>query len=144
MKTKLRLTFGILLALGAVRSEAQPYAINQATITGGGGASTGGVFTISATIGQHDVGSMSGGAFTLTGGFWAPVVVQTPGAPLLSITPAGPGQATLTWTPDAPGFHLQMSDSLASPAWTNAASGTNHPITIPATGPMRFYRLVQP
>jgi hypothetical protein len=49
---------------------------------------------------------MSGGSFTLTGGFWAPVAVQTAGAPTLSITPANPGQATQTWSPDGPGFIL--------------------------------------
>jgi hypothetical protein len=45
---------------------------------------------------------------------------------------------------DTPGFHLQTSDSLSPPAWANAASGATHPVTIPITGPMKFYRLVQP
>lgn len=37
--------------------------------------STGGEFELSGTIGQPDAGKMSGGDFTLTGGFWA--VVQS-------------------------------------------------------------------
>jgi hypothetical protein len=41
-------------------------------VAGGGGASTGGTFTLRGTIGQHDAGpAMSGGTFSLTGGFWA-------------------------------------------------------------------------
>lgn len=40
------------------------------TIDGGGGSSTGGVFALEGTIGQPDAGSMSGGAYTLSGGFW--------------------------------------------------------------------------
>jgi hypothetical protein len=120
------------------------YSIAWWRVAGGGGTSTGGVYSISATIGQHDVSSMSGGAFSLTGGFWAPVAVQGPGAPTLLITPASTGQATLTWSSDTPGFILQVSDTLAPSAWTNSPSGTNQPVTIPTTGPMRFYRLVSP
>ncbi|MDX2147020.1 MAG: GC-type dockerin domain-anchored protein [Planctomycetota bacterium] len=44
------------------------------TIDAGGGVSSGGEFTLTATIAQHDAGSMSGGQagseFALTGGFW--------------------------------------------------------------------------
>jgi len=53
-------------------AHAQPFAIEKSVIAGGGGTSTGGSFTLSGTIGQHDAGStMTGGNFTLTGGFWA-------------------------------------------------------------------------
>ena len=42
------------------------------TIDGGGGASSGGSFQLEGTIGQHDATqTMSGGTFSLTGGFWA-------------------------------------------------------------------------
>jgi hypothetical protein len=41
------------------------------TIDGGGGTSTGRGFSLSGTIGQPDAGTMSGGSFTLQGGFWA-------------------------------------------------------------------------
>lgn len=45
--------------------------IDWYTIDGGGGTSTGGGFELSGTIGQPDAGpEMSGGGFTLTGGFW--------------------------------------------------------------------------
>ena len=113
------------------------------TVDGGGSTSTGGVYSVSGTIGQPDAGTMSGGQFTLTGGLWAVPVVQT-GAPTLFITPAGPGQATLTWSPDTFGFHLQVSETLRPPGWTNAPSGATHPITVPTTGAMKFYRLIKP
>jgi hypothetical protein len=42
------------------------------TIDGGGGESSGGVFTLHGSIGQSDAGiAMTGGAFSVLGGFWA-------------------------------------------------------------------------
>src|SRR3990172_5053935 len=47
------------------------------TIDGGGVMrSTGGDFELSGTIGQPDAGAMSGGNFTLTGGFWFEVIAS--------------------------------------------------------------------
>ena len=66
------------------------------------------------------------------------------GAPTLYIRNAAPGFATISWSPPAPGFHLQVSDSLSPPAWTDAPSGTNNPVTVPAVLPSRFYRLTNP
>lgn len=46
----------------------------RSTIDGGGVVdSSGGEFAMSATIGQPDAGSMAGGDFKLTGGFWFPL-----------------------------------------------------------------------
>jgi hypothetical protein len=45
--------------------------IGWSTVDGGGGVSSGGVFTLSGTIGQPDAGSMSGGAISCLGGYWA-------------------------------------------------------------------------
>ncbi len=79
------------------------------------------------------------------GGSWAlPIVVQTVGAPLLTIVPAAPGQATISWTPAPPGFVLQESALLTPANWTNSPSGAVNPITVPATPPTKFYRLRQP
>jgi hypothetical protein len=134
---------GLGLCLLAVSAMGQN-SIDWWTVAGGGGTSTGGVYAVSGTIGQPDAGAMSAGQFTLTGGFWAVAAVQTLGAPTLFITPAGPGQATLTWSPDTPGFHLQTSATLNPAAWTNAPSGTTHPVTVPTAGALRFYRLFKP
>ena len=53
---------------------ANDFEITRWTIDGGGVMrSTGGDLELSGTIGQPDAGSMTGGGFSLTGGFWFPV-----------------------------------------------------------------------
>lgn len=58
--------------------EASIYDLSWNTIDAGGGTSTGGAYSLSGTIGQHDAGGpLTGGAYTLEGGFWpgnAPVI----------------------------------------------------------------------
>jgi len=134
-----------LLTLPLAVAHAQSYSIDWYKIAGGGGTSTGATYSVTGTIGQHDVsGAMSGGGYSLTGGFWSLYAVQTAGAPMLYITNAAPGWATIWWTPNTPGFTLQSADSLLSTNWGNAPSGSSNPATVPATLPARFYRLFQP
>ena len=125
---------------------AQPFEITSSTIDGGGGTSTNAQFSLSGTIGQPDAGTtLTNGQYSVTGGFWAlPQAVQTPGAPLLSITSAGLGQAQISWEPDTPGFVLQETLSLSPTNWVNSASGTNNPVVVPAATPTKFYRLNKP
>ena len=124
-------------------TQAQSYSIDWSKIAGGGGTSTGGVYAVSGTIGQHDAGGpLTNGPYSVTGGFWVlPIAVQTPGAPTLTIAPFGLGQARISWSPPTPGFTLQSTDSLSPTNWVNAPSSTNNPATVPATLPARFYRL---
>jgi hypothetical protein len=112
---------------------------------GGGGTSTGGVYAVSGTIGQPDAGGpMTNGQYAVTGGFWVlPEAVQTEGAPTLSITSAGAGQATVSWTPPSTNWVLQESVNLTS-GWTNSVSGATNPVVVPATLPKKFYRLFKP
>ena len=134
-----------LLAGSAACVASDQYSIDWFKIAGGGGTSIGGAYSVSGTIGQPDAGTMSGGPFTLTGGFWAlPVAVQSSNAPTLLITGGAPGWATISWIPATPGFVLQVSDTLTPPAWTNALSAGTNPVSIPATLPARFYRLNRP
>jgi hypothetical protein len=128
----------------AVTLTAQPFVIDRFTIDGGGGASSGGSFSLTGTIGQWDAGAtMTGGAFALTGGFWAlPVGVVTPDAPILNIVPGGPGLATISWISGGPGFVLQVSDN--GYAWSDAPSGAANPATVSATFPIKWYRLRKP
>ncbi|MEM9530284.1 MAG: hypothetical protein AAGA23_05155 [Pseudomonadota bacterium] len=42
----------------------------RSVIPGGGGTSSGGDYTLTATVGQAAARSASGGGFTLNGGFW--------------------------------------------------------------------------
>ena len=62
------------LALYAQRAMAQPFSIDRITIAGGGARTTGGVYSVSGTIGQPDAGSLSGSGYTLAGGFWSEAV----------------------------------------------------------------------
>jgi hypothetical protein len=138
---KLLFSVGVALVLGY--SVYAQYSINWYSIDGGGGTSTGGVYSVSGTIGQPDAGpAMTGGPYSLQGGFWAAAVaVQTLDAPTLTITPMGAGQATISWAPLTPGFVLQETLTLSTPAWSNSVSAATNPVTVPAAGPTKFYRL---
>jgi hypothetical protein len=126
---------------------AQSYSIDWHTIDGGGGGtSTGGVYSVSGTIGQPDAGTtMTNGQYTVTGGFWAlPTAIQIGGAPTLTIVAAAPGTATISWALSTPGFVLQETWVLSPANWTNTPSGATNPIVVPATLPTKFYRLFKP
>ena len=64
------------MVLCAQRALAQSFSIDWFTIAGGGGTSSGGDFTLNGTIGQPEAGTMSGGNYSLAGGFWGGI--QTP------------------------------------------------------------------
>ena len=140
-----------LLLLATVSARAQNYAIDWFTIDGGGGKSTGGVFSVSGTIGQPDAGKMSGGNFSVDGGFWGIVAaVQTPGAPLLTITRTTTNTMAISWFSPATGFTLQQNtNSVSSLNWSNVVTvptddGTTKTVVVnPPTG-NRFYRLFKP
>ena len=140
-----RAIFAALILTSSLGALAQSYSIDWHTIDGGGGTSTGGVYSVSGTISQPDAGStLSGGNYSVTGGFWSLLsVVQTRGAPTLTLSSATPGNATVSWTPDTPGFVLQESASVAT-GWTNSPSGATNPIVVPAAVPAKFYRLFKP
>lgn len=126
------------------------YSIDWATVDGGGSTSTGGVYAVSGTIGQPDAGpTMSGGNYSVDGGFWGVMaVVQTPGAPLLSITKSG-GNAVISWPAPAPGFVLQTNANVGNPAgwgdFSGAVSdnGTTKSVTLPAQPGNSYFRLKQ-
>jgi hypothetical protein len=125
------------------------YSIDWHKIAGGGGTSTGSVYAVSGTIGQHDAGgAMSGGNYSLTSGFWALIsVVQTPGAPTLYISHSG-NTVTVYWQ-DASGWSLQQNNNLGLPAgWSasggvTSSNGTNSLNVVSPTGNL-FFRLQHP
>jgi len=65
------LVSGAVLALAASSSG---YSLNWFTVDGGGGASTGGGYSVSGTLGQPDAGHLSGGGYSVQGGFWGGAV----------------------------------------------------------------------
>src|ERR1019366_3678355 len=139
---KLFLLFAWLLPAAGF---AQSYSIDWYKIAGGGGTSTGGVYSVSGTIGQPDAsGAMSGGNYSVTGGFWSLIsVVQTPGAPLLTITYSG-NQAIVSWSPSVTGWTLQTNNNLATGTWGNylGAVSNNRVTNSPSQGNL-FFRLKQ-
>ena len=120
--------------------------IGWQTIDGGGGTSTGGGYSVVGTIGQPDAGGpMTNGQFSVTGGFWAlPIAVQSADAPTLIIARAGPGLATISWTPNTPGFVLQETLSVSPTNWVTSPSAATNPITVPSSLRTKFYRLFKP
>lgn len=130
---------------------AQSYSIDWFTMDGGGGTSTGGVYSVTGTIGQPDAGKMSGGNFTVEGGFWSVIAaVQTPGAPLLSIFRTTTNTVAVSWPSPSTGWTLQQNtNSVNSVNWSNVAGGildngtTWTLIVNPPTG-NRFYHLYRP
>ena len=125
-----------LFVLGA---QAQiSYSIDWFKVSGGGGTSTGGVYSVSGTIGQPDAsGAVTGGNYSLTGGFWSLFAVQTPGAPVLSIQLTSTNTAIVYWPSPSTGFNLQVSTNLVTTNWVTAAE------TVSDNGSIRFI-LVNP
>ena len=75
MKRKLCLLGMVVMLLVAVTAiSAQSgggYDLTWSTIDGGGATfSTGGPYSLGGSIGQSDAGVLSGGSYTLNGGFW--------------------------------------------------------------------------
>jgi hypothetical protein len=137
----------IVLLLGLLIpgiSFAQQYSISWYKVAGGGGTATGGVYSVSGTIGQHDAGGpMTGGNYSLTGGFWSLFVVQTPGAPLLTITRVG-NQAIVSWSSSITGWTLQTNDNLATGTWRSYTGVViNNTATNPLPSGNVFFRLEQ-
>lgn len=139
----------LLLLLFVFRAtlHAQSYSIDWSTIDGGGGTSTGGVYAVTGTIGQPDAGRMSGGNYSIDGGFWGLIAaVQEPGAPLLTITPAG-ANAIVSWPSPSTGFVLQQNATFPSTnGWANyggtvSSNATTLSVTVPFNTGDKYFRL---
>jgi hypothetical protein len=68
-----------LLLIGPTTSAQQgDYSLAWVTVVGGG-TSSGGVYTVAATVGQPEVSAaMSGGNYTLAGGVWGSPIAPRP------------------------------------------------------------------
>ena len=147
---RIALAFCLLTSAFCLRAWGQ-YSIDWYQISGGGGTSTGGVYSVSGTIGQYDAGNtMGGGNYAVTGGFWSLLaVVQTPGAPVLMITHSG-GSVIVSWPMSPSGFTVQQNSNLANPAGWSAYGGavsTNNGVTSITVTPLAgnlFFRLYHP
>jgi hypothetical protein len=137
------------VALTVLSASAQSYNIDWYKMAGGGGTSSNGPYSLSGTIGQLDAsGAMTGGNYSLTGGFWSLVsVVQTPGAPTLYISLSGK-TVTVYWQ-NVSGWTLHQNNNLTVPTgWTlntswTTTNGTNY-LNVTATTGNLFFRLSNP
>jgi hypothetical protein len=146
---KTRFLVWLVLWSCATGLRAQTFSIDWSTVDAGGGTSTGGVYSISGTIGQPDASpqGMTGGNYSLAGGFWALYAVQTPGAPLLSIVRTTTNTVAVFWPSPSTGWNLQQNtNSIGSLNWSNVTATIQDDgriktlIVSPPTG-SRFYRL---
>ncbi len=146
---KLKFGFALLGVAWALRPLALAQTvINWSTIDGGGGTSTGGVYSVSATIGQPDAGGARGGGYTLSGGFWSVLgVVETLGAPELLITHQGTG-IVVSWPMPATGWVLEQAAVLGGgpSSWTEVpmpyqTNATHVFIALPVPVGNSFFRL---
>jgi hypothetical protein len=143
MKTLLLL---LVLFVAAPNGISQ-YQIDWFTVDGGGGASSGGPYTLSGTIGQPEAATSIGGAYTLQGGFWSGIVPAETG-PALRIFITGE-KLILAWPNPSTGFQLQYSVSLTAPNWTNVTdapsiAGAEKQVRQERAPAVRFYRLRKP
>ena len=118
---------------------------------GGGGTSTGGVYSVSGMVGQPEAGHMSGGNFSLVGGFWSVIAIAQTPTTYLSARHAN--TAVVLWWPKAdPEWKLEFTTSLdagGTHAWTlipppYATNDTDCVVTEPVSVGSKFYRLRKP
>jgi hypothetical protein len=133
-------------AAGVMAMAAGTFQLEHAGVGNGGGTSSGGGYVLVGQMGVIGSGQSSGGTFTLEGGSLAMfVVVQTAGAPMLTLTRVG-GDVVLSWPVTAIGFELEQAGNLSAPSWSGAGAtpvivGDHYQVTLPATGSSKFFRL---
>jgi hypothetical protein len=143
MKKKIAICMSLVwLSLAA---HAQSYSIDWYKIAGGGGVSSNAPYQLSGTIGQQDAsGQMSGGNYSVTGGFWSLIAIQTPGAPLLTITYSN-NQVIVSWPASLTSWTLQTNGNLTTTNWVNFTGPVfNNTVTNSPPKGNLFFRLTQP
>ncbi len=109
----LPLLAGLLLIAGPVFAQSGgPYDLSWSTIDGGGFTfSTGGSYSLGATAGQPDAGSLGGSTFALNGGFWGAFAFAPCGSPPTAVVS---GDATICLGQSA----LIQAGLTGNPPWT--------------------------
>lgn len=138
-----QLSLAMILGCVSAAVFAQDFAVNWWTIGGGGGASSGGAYTVTGTAGQAAAGKLTGGNFTLEGGFWGVIAALSP---LLSIERTATNSLVISWPASLTGFALQENAGLNPSNWINVAAaplavGEHKQVLVPAPVGNRFYRL---
>jgi hypothetical protein len=144
MKTALLIL--LLFSLFSIDAPAQSYDLTWFTIDGGGNVSTGATYSVTGTIGQPDAGTLSGGSYSLIGGFWGFAGNSSAiTIPILDIRLSLPN-VILSWPAPSTGFVLEQSSTVSSPVWTPVGAtvvvvGDRNTVTLLASTTTRFFRL---
>jgi hypothetical protein len=140
----------LLLGLSAAYAQTN-FTLDWFSVDGGGGISTGGVYTVSGTIGQPDAGTtMTGGNYSLEGGFWGLIAaIQSPGRPWLTITRTATNSVIISWPSPSTGWTLWLNTNLNTVNWSEVLTtpnddGTTKSVTVAPPLGNRFYRLEKP
>jgi hypothetical protein len=125
------------------------FGIDWFTVDGGGGASQGGDFQVTGTIGQPDAAQSSGNGYELVGGFWGGAVGTPTGLTMRGLMVRAGNQLTLSWPSSADNVVLQQTPQMSPATWTDVAlvptdNGVERSVTLPTTNRAMFYRLKQP
>lgn len=149
MRLKLVGATALALAMAVLTLRGQDYSVDWFTVDGGGGTSTGGVYSVTGTIGQPDAGHLSGGDYSLDGGFWGLIAaVQTPGAPYLSVAVTPTNTVLISWSYPSIGFSLQQNGVLNTTNWVSVTNvpvqaGDQWQLIVQPSPGNRFYRLMK-
>ena len=141
-----RTALSVVLSALAIRLAVAQYSVDWFTIDGGGNESTGATYSVTGTIGQSDAGTLSGGSYSLIGGFWGLADNSaTITAPILDIRLSFPN-VILSWPAPSTGFVLEQSSTVSSPVWTPVGAtvvvvGDRNTVTLRASATARFFRL---
>jgi hypothetical protein len=155
MSSRLATTIALLIAAVVSVARAQNYGVDWSTITGGGGMSTAGVYTITGTISQPAAGRLNSSDFTIDGGFWSIIAaIQEPGGPLLSVRFTQTNTVVVSWPMTWPGFVLLETSGLNSTNWVQVTTPAvvlvtsqttaEKQVVVPTPLGKRFYRLRKP
>jgi hypothetical protein len=126
------------------------YSLAGSSFTSVVSPSTGGNYSLGSTVGTTGGGmTASGGSFSVTSSPWSVTVVETPGAPKLTIAAVN-GAVRISWPSPSTDWILQQNtNSVRSVYWSNVTAtvqddGTTKTVIVsPPTG-NRFYRLLKP
>ncbi len=136
-----------LVVSTAISARAQTFDLSWFSIDGGGGTSSGGAYSVTGTIGQPDAGVLSGGNYTLVGGFLSAIAAapSTPSSPQVSVSVLGKN-VIISWPSPSTGFTLQENTSLNPATWqavqqTIHDNGTTVSLILTAPAGNMFYRL---
>lgn len=148
----MKLSLIVLLAttsLAALTVCAGPYSVSGYQIAGGDVSSTGVTFTVTGSISQPEANIvMTGHKYAVTGGYGSLVsVLQSPGAPVLTITRVGNG-VKISWPYPSAGWTLQQVSASTAGSWTAengiSSDGTNNYMILTAPVGNLFFRLSHP